>query len=116
MEPFPAKIAWILSNTKRARMRSVLRDEAVRGCDPLNTKVMAAPNEVLVIITPRRALGQYFEVTARDLVHWGSVYWDPEHVKRAPKDEGYQMLFLREKLPGLTQAKVFTTIDLRSGF
>ena len=67
-------------------MKRVLPARAVRGCDPVSTKVMAAPNEVLVIITPRRiptalkeklketithmqsnhkinALGQYFVVT-----------------------------------------------------
>jgi hypothetical protein len=41
---------------------------------------------------------------------------DPRPLNKALKRETYQMPVLDELLPGLAQAKVFSTVDLRSGF
>lgn len=41
---------------------------------------------------------------------------DPRPLSKALKRETYQMPILDEILPELSQAKVFSTVDLRSGF
>ena len=41
---------------------------------------------------------------------------DPRPLNAALKREGYQLLILEDILPELGQAKVFSTVDLRSGY
>ena len=99
MEPFPAKFVWRLSNTKRAKMRRVWPARAVWGCDPLSTKVMAAPNQVLVIITPRRistALKEKFKEELIKLV-----------------DETITQLRSNHKISGLGQLLVFSVTPFK---
>ena len=102
------------------------------------------PNAVPVIIPPQRiptALTEKFKVELTKLVEekiispvdqptpWVSsvvvttkksgvlrVCVDPRPLNKPPKRETYPMPILDEILPNLSQAKVFTTVNLRSGF
>ena len=114
------------------------------GTFPGKVHLEVEPNAVPVIIPPRRiptALKEKFKEELTKLVDekiispvdqptpWVSsvvvttkksgalrVCVDPRPLNKALKRETYPMPILDEILPDLSQAKVFTTVDLRSGF
>ena len=114
------------------------------GTFPDKVHLEEEPNAVRVTIPPRRiptALKEKFKEELTNLVDekiispvdqptpWVSsvvvttkksgalrVCVDPRPLNKALKRETYPMPILDEILPDLSQAKVFTTVDLRSGF